>query len=1461
MRIVNRVLDAVQRRFRRARPGSVLIMVVSLLVLLALIGTAAISTARLDRADSRQNMANVQVDILAEGVKQMVLGQLVNDLFGYQALNWTDAAGSDPDEENDDTRDAMLGSRLPERLMTYDPRVYPTSPTYNANAFVDDVLRLADGNQPYWRYVSYPPLQNGTPTAGNRQAAFKFDDPTMNSSDPVNFALQLPKPLMTPTVKDVNGQAYPAFQEFNVKGVANGPAFLAGDADGDGVADSVLFRLPVSPLGGITYYGSVRVVDGGSAINVNTARLASDDTGNVPNDETVKELLVRQGGGETPQPVSLAGMFPASVTLPTAISLAEFNRLENERNGGGTFDLQANPWADQAGVTPYVADERTDFRFLTPGDMLHHQLGRRLDNPGSFRNLDRFGYGSRPFSIGDAMALAYGFTLVNPSAYDSKVEKTLTPSVIDLYNPGGKPQFNVSAYPTTTADVATWFRRNFDYFPNGGAALTNPPQNAGADGGKQFPRPYLTAFNPVRNTVRRPASAAASATQPSARYPAKTNPNTADFDELYQAFSDTMAGPLGTSTPFDDDAATRVDDPYFGMHFLADGRQYDDVQDEQHPARMFRSPLRTSPGATNATNPLPALHPVQVRSLRAALAAANALSHRDGLPNDPPVGYPVTLQLPQNAPNPGNKFKPVYNAVVFGTKRQPFITEVFLNNNPEKQVPLQESPYLDEPDAANLQNQNGFAAIELYNPYDEPMVLTGWRIRVIDRDGSPNLVMRRLDEADLTMPPEKKESELDPATEPVISGTIPPRGYMVIWNYLKGSADPDSAQYLPAPLKPLKNPVETELVDDPGVGGVKIVHVKELHKVIGKEFVLMRPAVGAPVGPGPLLAPVDSFDSTGLTHQTFADGAPAATAESWHYVRANDQNTRAWHFVYPGRYQATQAGSAVAAVNRRRQQGTNTTITPPLTDPPPPEPPKPVEWNPAPDKAQEDPWKNGDPNAPVLMGRAKTRSANGHVTHSREGTAANDAVSSFPIQIANADFDVKVNPGAKPAFPMRGFPRVGDVLQVPYIGAYLITDPAKGLSDDEPHDWQKYVEINALPMDAAFADDTDPQDDFRVAGGVRIPIEDVGRFVPMIEPGIDLGAKKARGVLTKVGATQVDDEPPTPPLPPATREKSDFWNEYDLVVTNNGSGGTWKEQIRRVKTYTKTSTGGTFEVYTPFDPPLDPANPRYRYRLERVRYEWAGRVFDYFTTLHNPGNDFLPDRHPDDLATASAPVKNLSDTSRETNRNNYPNSAPEDDVPAEGLININTASWKVLAQLPLVMQAADPTKVDYALTERLAKRIVYYRDIDDGMGPPDDMGNPQPHPHGKFKSLAELNAIPQFVTAEDTMPFWDDQGKGRGQTELHKRGDLSTLSADADGDRVGYDFEKKYLNLTRVSNLLTTRSDAYTVYLQVQGWRDAGTVNAKLVVQRRLAFIVDRSRLTATDKTPRVYNLPVPAAQ
>ena len=41
----------------------------------------------------------------------------------------------------------------------------------------------------------------------------------------------------------------------------------------------------------------------------------------------------------------------------------------------------------------------------------------------------------------------------------------------------------------------------------------------------------------------------------------------------------------------------------------------------------------------------------------------------------------------------------------------------------------------------------------------------------------------------------------------------------------------------------------------------------------------------------------------------------------------------------------------------------------------------------------------------------------------------------------------------------------------------------------------------------------------------------------------------------------------------------------------------------------------------------------------------------------------------------------------------------------------------------------------------------------------------------------------------------------------------------------------------------TTRSDSFTCYVLIQGYRDAGTANPKLEVQKRVSYIIDRSKM------------------
>jgi len=1386
LKIMSRLFDAMQRRFKRARPGSVLIMVVSLLVLLALIGTAAMSTARMDRASSAQNVDNTQIDMLAEGVKQMVLSQLVSDLYDYSDttssdsfkpyFNQIDSVVGDTDQGTKYIADAVLASRLPERMTSAKAGVAP---------------------DPVWRVVSYPPYQNGHALASNNFAQFRFDPPNEDSGNDVDYAMPMynskthrsERPAMQPSSMLVNGQVFPALIPIFADGTRGAP-ILASDTDGDGIADSLLFRLPISPIRGVVYYAAIRVIDNAAAINLNTAHN--------PDDEVVRGMNVVNYTWDPTNPAkppvattvplppfSIASVFPGSLQLdaqidpgyspgtPLGVGAVSPTAKHASQQASGDYRNPYTPWVSgqvigEAPGSPLSSDyempsapvvpnadpappKSRQAYWLTHGDHLHHQLGRRLDYPGVLAIGTRFGGGYRPFGLSTSLTLARGFTIVDPSDRRSTVEAMLPEALVG----GGSFAWR----PYSPDQYKTWFDDLFDYV-NGGDFT---------DG--RLRRALLTSLSPVRNTVYRHNPLTAQ------KYPTKTNLNTADFAELQTSFFDVMCdGPL--NTPFDDDAGMKVTDPYKGTHFTQD--TFSSVA-EIHPSRMFRSPLRP-PGGPSTT----VLQPFQVMQLRSSLAALNVISLRT----------PFDVQ-PQNVtltPLPGTNGKP-YVAHIYGMKKQPFITQIYVNNNPEAQV--------NPPPGGNggppPQNRSGFAAIELYNPYEEPLSMDGYVIRVVDRSSFPSMQM-----LDLGI---------------TLDQYIPPHGYYLIWNFNEGKPnggnDSDTAEYLPANIKPVKS-----------AGNVYVKPAPTLHNIIGKEMILMRP-VGGGAGGGAATdyAPVDSFDLSNLPHQVAVQGGMTApNAEAWHYVRANDRTavptSREWHCVYPGRYDGTYS--------KRRQQGTEgTTWADPATT--------------------EEPWIAMPPATPIAFAVA-------HPFNSRERNALPIDTSSFPIQIANGGMEqtfqtTPLSPGDSDDahhriyFPYNGFARAGDVMQAPFIGSYIIVDPATANGGGATN----IVEVNPVTMDAAFAEDTDTQDDVEKTDPLTINHpEDVGRFSP---PLAELTYKHVTSTSDNISGTFIKDS--------QRAEVSGFWDGADVIVYNNdqSAAAPWRRQFRKVKKYSSNpQSGGSIDLDNALNGPLTSAHYTYKLQMPRYgNYAWASDLLDYFTTIHSPGYDFTPNADPiGAFAPQPTPVKNIADLSRSINRvgqNTNPPQLTEDDVPIEGQININTANWKVIAALPLVMKNG---LMDRQASENLAKRIVYFRDVDDGLGAPSSGGPNLPHPHGPFKSLMELCLIPQFVTAEGTIDISGIGAEpGLGQGEFYP-----PRTGYSDGARL--DFEKKYLNLTRISNLVTLRSDCYTAYVQVQGWRDAGSNSARLMVQRRLAFIVDRSHVSPTKPNPNVYNVQVP---
>jgi DNA uptake protein ComE-like DNA-binding protein len=147
-----------------------------------------------------------------------------------------------------------------------------------------------------------------------------------------------------------------------------------------------------------------------------------------------------------------------------------------------------------------------------------------------------------------------------------------------------------------------------------------------------------------------------------------------------------------------------------------------------------------------------------------------------------------------------------------------------------------------------------------------------------------------------------------------------------------------------------------------------------------------------------------------------------------------------------------------------------------------------------------------------------------------------------------------------------------------------------------------------------------------------------------------------------------------------------------------------------------------------------------------------------------------------------------------------------------GRININTAPWYVLAQLPWV-SAHTPAY-------ELAKAIIEHRDT-----------------VGAFGSIAELN----FVGAGDPNALRSIGYYAR--TDGPQAGDLLVFPDLTFGDGVEDDFEERDVIFSRVSNLVTVRSDVFTAYILVRIGADGP--------QKRAVAILDRSGVNKMN-----FNLP-----
>jgi hypothetical protein len=1341
------------------RRGSVLIMVVALLVLMAMIGTAYIATVRIDRYGSRIHVEQVEDEVIRGQFLEEVVAQVVRAIQEDAT-----APVTSPKVQH------WLGDRVPQRLPI------PTSdiPMWEniSGAIMNELLQPAPGGGPNSGRFRSPWRPNAAFDNRYNLAVADRDASAVPTQIPIRYPDDHPDERLAGRTRVFPGLQFlewPSATSVALHPANPGP-YLAGDADGDGIADAAMWQLNDVPIKGVTYYATVRIIDHGSAININTARSMETD-------------FTVTGSSEEGVAGTNFAMFPSNIGLqemlhdPTLAGpdpdhvIRQMRDLNFFRFGFDDNGIWQQQWETRvvAGLQPREDPQlffnnfdplpRGDFDFISQADAHYMQLGRRLGEPGYNRHPhytpplqeyhrfhgrtpqqgDPFPY--RVFDMENTAAFAYRFLMANPNQPATEAEAALTLSAYESaanyaasstnlgvpYFPANQhvawfQHLNYLAGPTYSEGPATGqFLSIRPLLTTSSPVITRAPQVSNGiydwtrddQADTDLLHPGMLTNNPgfrtdqpdeywranvnynIGDFVRDPNpptgngltyirmrwSPTVSATtnpQPSSdldrRYwepqPAvsgtrATSMNTAGFAEIWRSFRILMgheANWAATPTQLQIDDAQWEEDTYWTGTSYADrstrlnpylGSEFDATTfaptGEIHPLHMFRSSIRDHADPPTASDAR--FFPSQMMALRSAIAAVNMLHLRQMDPaadiNAEPATQrtiPLYQSVPTSDPNV-YRMEPEYEITIYAV-RHPFITEVFAHTD-------MDTDYSAAEDGTGI-NLNGYIAIELHNPYDQPIELASYQVGIIARQ-RPAVVARY---------PRRTVTAVSGAG---LAGApaIPPGGYIVLHNLDTGTGD--AAQIIP----PSAGTVPADPNQPPAY------YVENLHEAFDHELVLLRPP--DPSNPPVDLhdyVPVDSFDFTGLSAPTMGE------AHVWHYVRANDGAaipSKAWHFVYPGRYDGLQT--------ERRHQGTQW-----------------AEWVPAsyPASGGWDPWwdTTADPNRdnpdfappPVTISLGGPDAEASYEVDPATGTVRPGYT--FPIPLFRAEW--RDNPLASTGneFPFGAFARNGDILQVPYIGAYRVrrlnpTNPPPGNPDPgSPHpNPAEFVELNSVTMDAIFAEDSYLDNN---------TIENVGRFAPL-EP-----------------------------------------DSFD---------------------------------YT---------------------YEWAIRIFEFFT-VQNPHDDYLPNIDPERYYRITGGLYPQPVPNRPLGNNEFPNMGLEDNVAVQGRININTAPESVLRMLPLIANAGGT--VDVNASHALAETIATYRR---------DTNN------AAFSSLFDLNRINDFRNA--------------------------TIS----GLTVPPGYEQSFYMLNRMSNLLTTKSDAFTCYVLVQGWRNVNTSYPALDWEQRVAFIIER---------------------
>lgn len=1010
---LKRLLDLLDRRLKKSRPASVLILVVALLVLMALIGTAFITTSSTDRYSAAQHAVNTEIDMLVEGVVAMCEGSILKDLTAGQQYR-SSPHGHEPVDHSE--RDRWLAARLPE--------LPPGAP--------------AGSLEPVWPFTSGSPIESAPippatalppefemPWSGQGQG--RNAGPGVNTlpDTPYHRARQnlmptwvrVPQPAgeakLFPALLTPADPALPPEQRLKT--------FLAADTDGDGIADASYFRLGTGQVNGVTYYAAVRIIDNAAAVNASIA------------------LKLNTEPLETNNPALLRGdFFPANIDLlnllvssqgqavqyppqPNGPQYQQLEQLNNYRYTGNTGGRRQIPLASlPQQVIGADGTPRADFGFASAYEEQWFMLGSRLGNPGRHP-----GGTFHELSVTEQQNLADGFCVGLSASTSSVLQRVMAGSL------------GARTVPYQPDDVRNWYAQNFRYDNGAGALLQmpirpllvtrNPTGNWVPDvlmrystgagtrvvkkftykgpwvGGVQYEMgdwvtlttpqapgtasadgwPAVQAFMCIRdNAGTNPTlPSGAWARMPWTSSPAKLNLNTATFGQLYAYYYAVMKD---ANAVYPHQGPSPTDPP---------------PQDGGGP---FRNPLyRTPPPGGDA------LSAWQMAQVRAALAAVNTIDLRD-LDQEVTSRSLTLLERPK-----GN---PQFYVDVYGCEPQPYITEVLVH------------AYSDG---------RAYLAIELYNPFSVDINLTGWKLAIADRVDVMTTGMKLREVEDLTS----------------IQATVIRAGEKLVI---------ESSAHQPNDLAYISSPPQNRGQQGPAK---RSDGLQDIIATGASEMLLMRPR-----RPGGVLTesapnvkenefseianrlvdfvPVDQLDFQGIRLSPVDPMTFQPIDRRYHYARGDKNPTMYGHWVWPGRYDPAgnwpptpSEDQGLGAKQGLRHEGWRL------------DPGKaPGAYSAAAGYFPGGIWEPKDAFDPMF---AQNR---GHATYATQA-----------VHLTSRD-----TPGPFPGqgrFPFGGFSRAGDVMHVPFIGGYRIRTV-----DNAAQDPKTFVETHAVTMDSIRADDANNGD-------------------------------------------------------------------------------------------------------------------------------------------------------------------------------------------------------------------------------------------------------------------------------------------------------------------------------------------------------------------------------------------------